>query len=78
MTTRQRPGGYVDRQHLSRIRQANTIMIATVRRIVLEQPALNARLAQQISRISIELAEQSQAIEAMEKIRNEDRDAPTD
>jgi hypothetical protein len=68
--TRQTAGGYVDREHLARIRRANGVMIDVVRRIVCEQP-LNARLAQQMSRLGVELAEQAQAIGAMEQIRSE-------
>lgn len=71
MATKQVPGGYVDRQHLSRIHRANSTMIGLVRKIVTEQP-LNARLAQQMSRLSVELAEQGQAISAMEQIRSEE------
>ena len=71
MATKQVPGGYVDRQHLARVRRANSTMIDLVRRIVTEQP-LNARLAQQMSRLSVELAEQGQAISAMEQIRSEE------
>ena len=70
MATRRRVGGYVDREQLATIRRTNRAMVMVVRRMVSEQ-ALSARMAQLCGRLSVELAEQSQAIGMMEQIRSE-------
>lgn len=62
--TRPQPDGYVDRRCLHRLRETNAAMVA-------EHPAMNARLAQQLGRISLALAEQAQAIGAMEQLRKQ-------
>ena len=67
MTTQRKPGGYADRAELVRIKRAHEAMIQVARRMAVE-PNLNSRMLELLSRLSIELAEQSQAISEMERI----------
>lgn len=72
MTTRRKRNGYMDRQALAQIRRSHDVMVAVARRMV-QEPNLNGRLLQLLSRLTVELAEQGQAIGEMEQIR---RDLP--
>lgn len=68
--TRRRVGGYIDRQEMAIIRRTNREMIEIAKRLVIE-PTLSARMAQLLSRLTVELAEQGKAISEMEQIRRE-------
>lgn len=70
MATRRKPDGYVDRQELARVRRTHDAMVAVARRMVQEQ-GLNGRQLQLVSRLSVALAEQGQAIAIMEMIRSD-------
>lgn len=70
MTTRRKRNGYMDRQALAQIRRSHDVMVAVARRMV-QEPNLNGRLLQLLSRLTVELAEQGQAIGEMEQIRRE-------
>lgn len=67
MSTRRKPGGYCDRAELARIKRAHERMVQVARRLA-QESGLNSRQLQLLSRLALDLAEQGQAINEMERI----------
>jgi len=68
--TKPKPRGYVDNQCLARAQRANRRIVGHVQRIVDQGDRMSVqRLLNTLTRIALDLADQSDALAEMERIR---------